>query len=111
MKQKVLYIYVERIVTICKMMTLNSHVIKSPQAARNIFVGSLLSHLHYGIETVDLIDDIIEIDLIKTCESNMLLNYNFSISDALVEYGDSIMKTYLKATNKSLYKFYITNYF
>lgn len=110
MKHKLLYVYVERIVCVCKMMCLNAHIIRSPQSAKDIFKASLVANIHYGIDTVELIDDLMDIDLIKSCEISMLMSYNFSIMDAMIEYRDSIVAAYFKANSKPLYKFNTKNF-
>lgn len=101
--------YISQLVNTCKIMTINNHVIG--KSGRDIFMASLLSTIHYGTQSIEIIDRIIDDTEIKTCEVTVMINCNFSVIDALLEYRDSIIKSYftlhkIDTKNISIKKYY-----
>lgn len=109
MSKEIEKMYTDRIVNACKIIAINSHIITSKNA-RDVFMASLLSIMHYNTSSVEIIDKIIDSVDLKTCEVTIMINFDFSVIDAILEYRDSIIKSYFKTFGIKEYKFKIDNF-
>ena len=101
--------YINDLIDACKIMTINTQVVG--KSGRDIFMASLLSTIHYGTQSVEIIDRIIDTPDLKACEVTVMINCNFSVVDALLDYRDSIIKSYFMIHNKEAIKTSIKNFY
>lgn len=109
MSKSIEKMYTDHLINSCKIMTINSNVVG--KSGRDIFMATLLSTIHYGYQSVEIIDRIIESADMKACEVTVMINCNFSVLDALLEYRDSIIKSFFKIKQPSVLNISIKNFY